>query len=174
MVKKSANIANKGNNITTTTASPIKAVKTPSLIENKAINPMNIKKKTKSLTPFARLVYACTKKIPKGQVSTYKLIAKAIGHPGAYRAVGSSLCQNPFAPDVPCHRVVSSDATMGGFCGKTGMDSPEIQRKISMLEKEGVTIQKGKVLKQHIWESKTTIIFKKDEITDEALGMVLQ
>jgi methylated-DNA-[protein]-cysteine S-methyltransferase len=101
---------------------------------------------TLRLSPFARLVYAYTKRIPRGCVSTYAQIAAAIGRPRAYRAVGMSLSLNPFAPHVPCHRVVASGGSMGGFMGKKGLGCAEIDRKIAMLRAEGISILKGRVV----------------------------
>ena len=86
---------------------------------------------------IADKVYGILKNVPEGKVTTYKDLAHAIGT-NAYRAVGQALKNNPYAPDVPCHRVVASDGTIGGFNGsKSGHD---ISRKIAMLEKEGVDI----------------------------------
>jgi methylated-DNA-[protein]-cysteine S-methyltransferase len=91
------------------------------------------------LTPFMRSVYVYTKLIPAGCVSTYKGIATAINHPTASRAVGTALRRNPFAPIVPCHRVISSDLTLGGFMGsKPHSADCNIDKKISMLRSEGV------------------------------------
>jgi methylated-DNA-[protein]-cysteine S-methyltransferase len=89
-------------------------------------------------TEFERAVLVATFKIPKGKVSTYKGIAKKIGRPRAYRAVGNALHKNPLAPIVPCHRVVRSDSGFGGE--KKGAES---RRKL--LEKEGVPIENGRV-----------------------------
>ena len=75
-----------------------------------------------------------------GRVSTYKLIAASIGHPKAVRAVGTALSLNPFAPHVPCHRVIASDGRMGGFNGRTGQMDSEVQRKVDMLRAEGVMV----------------------------------
>jgi len=86
-------------------------------------------------TKFQDKVYNLCKKVPKGKVTTYKEIARAIGTK-AYRAVGTALNKNPFAPKVPCHRVVNSDGSIGGFA--SGVD-----KKIRLLRKEGVEI-KGK------------------------------
>ena len=73
-----------------------------------------------------------------GRVSTYKLIAASIGHPRAFRAVGTALSVNPFAPHVPCHRVIASDGGLGGFNGRKGLSDSEVQRKAAMLRAEGV------------------------------------
>lgn len=67
-------------------------------------------------TEFERTVYAATRAIPFGKVATYGQIAKAIGKPGAARAVGRALGRNPISIVIPCHRVVASDG-LGGFTG---------------------------------------------------------
>lgn len=91
---------------------------------------------------FADKVYSLCKKVPKGRVTTYKEIANAIGT-GAYRAVGQALRNNPYAPVVPCHRVVYSDGSIGGFDGQ--VEGPNIRRKIRLLEKEGIKVARGKI-----------------------------
>jgi methylated-DNA-[protein]-cysteine S-methyltransferase len=91
---------------------------------------------------FAEKVYSALRKVPKGRVTTYKELANAIGTK-AYRAVGQAMRNNPYAPTVPCHRVVASDGTIGGFRGeKTGK---EIQEKIAMLKKEGILFEKNRI-----------------------------
>lgn len=91
-----------------------------------------------AVTPFAKQVYEFCKKIPQGKVSTYGEIAKVIGKPKSSRAVGSALRKNPFAPHVPCHRVVASSREMGGFHGSTDLIGSELTRKRKMLIDEGV------------------------------------
>ncbi len=84
---------------------------------------------------FSERAYTLLRKVPKGKVTTYKALAEALGTK-AYRAVGQAMRCNPYAPHVPCHRVVSSDGSIGGFSGKkTGK---AIQNKIEMLKKEGI------------------------------------
>lgn len=95
------------------------------------LNPMN----PPSVTPFQQRVYDATRRIPRGKVTTYADLARAIGCRSA-RAVGQALRRNPFAPEVPCHRVVASDFHLGGFNGRT--DGAELDRKKRMLESEGV------------------------------------
>ncbi|MFH1211229.1 MAG: MGMT family protein [archaeon] len=87
---------------------------------------------------FADKVYATTKQIPKGKVSTYGEIAKAMNMK-AYRAVGQALHVNPYAPTVPCHRVVSSDGSLGGFASGTA-------KKIKILKTEGIEVKNNKVV----------------------------
>ncbi|MDQ1284315.1 MAG: methylated-DNA-[protein]-cysteine S-methyltransferase [Patescibacteria group bacterium] len=105
------------------------------------------------ITLFQKLVYAATKKIPRGKVSTYRDIARAIGRSKSARAVGNALNKNPFAlasirrgvlssrsgPVVPCHRVVKSTGEIGGFASGCG-------DKIKLLRKEGVLVEKGRVV----------------------------
>lgn len=83
------------------------------------------------LTDFQKAVYRVVADIPRGKTLTYRQVALAIGRPGAVRAVGSALNRNPFAPRVPCHRVVKSDGSLGGFA-----HGP--QAKQALLKKEGV------------------------------------
>lgn len=66
------------------------------------------------MTPFSKAVYEILRKIPKGKTRTYKQVAAAAGRPGAYRAVGNILNKN-FDPTIPCHRVIRSDGTTGGY-----------------------------------------------------------
>jgi len=92
---------------------------------------------------IAEKVYNLCKQIPEGKVSSYKEIAKALDSK-AYRAVGTALKNNPYAPIVPCHRVVSNNGTLGGFKGKTS--GKEIKEKIKLLEKEGIKIKNNKII----------------------------
>lgn len=70
--------------------------------------------KTRKISPFEKKVYAAVKRIPAGEVRTYGWVAERIGRPRAARAVGNALNRNPFAPAVPCHRVVAKNG-LGGF-----------------------------------------------------------
>ena len=87
---------------------------------------------------FNERVWEKCKRIPKGKVSTYGEIAKAIGSKNSSRAVGNALNKNPFAPIVPCHRVIQSNGSIGGFA--TGSN-----KKIKMLKNEGIEIKNGKI-----------------------------
>ncbi|MBI5278070.1 MAG: methylated-DNA--[protein]-cysteine S-methyltransferase [Burkholderiales bacterium] len=69
---------------------------------------------------FNRRVYEAARAIPPGQVMTYGEVAQAIGEPGAARAVGQALGHNPFAPVVPCHRVLAAGGRPGGFSADGG------------------------------------------------------
>lgn len=90
-------------------------------------------------TDFEEAVYAATRLVPAGKVTTYGRIAERISR-GTARAVGSALARNPYAPEVPCHRVVRADGSLGGFSGFTS--GPQLTRKRSMLEAEGVPFRK--------------------------------
>ncbi len=96
----------------------------------------------KKVTPFQKKVFDATSKIPKGKISTYKLIANFIKCRSA-QAVGQALKRNPFAPVVPCHRVISSNLTIGGFGGETS--GKKIREKVELLKSEGVKFKNGKI-----------------------------
>jgi O-6-methylguanine DNA methyltransferase len=81
------------------------------------------------LTKFQRSVYKVVRRIPKGEVRTYGWVAEQIGSPKAARAVGNALNKNPFAPVVPCHRVVAKNG-LGGF-------SRGLKAKLELLRSEG-------------------------------------
>jgi methylated-DNA-[protein]-cysteine S-methyltransferase len=80
---------------------------------------------------FYRKVWAACAEIPKGETRTYGWIAKKIGHPKAARAVGRALGANPFAPVIPCHRVIGANGRLTGYSGPGG-----IRQKQCLLEKE--------------------------------------
>ncbi|HEV7701955.1 MAG TPA: MGMT family protein [Candidatus Paceibacterota bacterium] len=86
-------------------------------------------------TGFQKKVWNGLLKIPKGKVITYKELAKSIGKPKAVRAVANAVGANPCAPMIPCHRVVRSDGTLGGYSGKGG-----VKTKKALLLKEGVRV----------------------------------
>jgi O-6-methylguanine DNA methyltransferase len=89
-------------------------------------------------TAFERAVLLMTFQIPEGKISTYQRIAQKIGRPRAYRAVGNALHRNPFAPIIPCHRVIRSD-------GKFGGNENEADLRMHRLKQEGIHINKGRV-----------------------------
>lgn len=97
---------------------------------------------------FSGKVYEFCSRVPKGKVTTYGKIAMAIGKPGSSRAVGQALKRNPYAPKVPCHRVVKSDGSLGGY---GGAGRKKTEKKMKMLEKEGVKIVKGKIKKNYFY-----------------------
>jgi len=96
------------------------------------------------MTSFNDRCYDILKKVPKGRVTTYKAIAEALGTK-AYRAVGNAMKNNPKVVTVPCHRVVNSDGSVGGYVHGT-------EKKIEILKSEGIEITNGKIvnLKRHL------------------------
>lgn len=86
-----------------------------------------------SITPFQRRVYLALLEVPRGTTISYGELARRIGCRSA-QAVGQALKRNPFAPDVPCHRVVASDGSIGGFHGQRSGEM--IDKKLRLLEEE--------------------------------------
>lgn len=74
-----------------------------------------------NLTPFQKKVLSATLEIPEGEVRTYAEIAGFCGNSRSARAVGRALAKNPYAPEVPCHRVVASGGGIGGYSGPGGL-----------------------------------------------------
>ena len=88
---------------------------------------------------FDEKVWMLMKKIPCGRVTTYGLIARKLNSQ-AYRAVGQACKRNPYAPKVPCHRVVESSGKVGNYSGSGG-----IKRKIQLLKREGIKIKNKRI-----------------------------
>ena len=86
-------------------------------------------------TKFQQKVWAYLRKIPYGSVKTYSQVAKGIGKPLASRAVANAIGKNPYAPKVPCHRVIRSDGSLGGYSGKGGRKTKKF-----LLKKEGIRL----------------------------------
>ena len=84
-------------------------------------------------TQFQKDVWEAIDRIPLGETRTYKELALSIGRPKAYRAVANACGKNPNPVSTPCHRVISSDGTIGGYSGEGG-----INRKKALLKKEGI------------------------------------
>jgi len=91
-------------------------------------------------TDFQIKVWKEIKKIPKGKVKTYKELAKAIAKPNASRAVANACGKNPYPVIIPCHRVIRSDGTIGGYSGKGGSEM-----KIKLLKNEGIFLSNEKI-----------------------------
>ena len=85
---------------------------------------------------FQLKVWNYLKKIPKGHVKTYKEVAIAIKSPKSARAVANACGKNPYPPIIPCHRVIRSDGSLGGYSGKGG-----IPKKRQLLKSEKVFIK---------------------------------
>ena len=86
-------------------------------------------------TEFELKVWDYLRKIPYGTVKTYSQVAKGIGKPLAVRAVANAIGKNPYAPKIPCHRVIRSDGSLGGYSGKGG-----VKTKRFLLKKEGIRL----------------------------------
>ncbi|MDR1400934.1 MAG: MGMT family protein [Endomicrobium sp.] len=82
---------------------------------------------------YVKVWKACFE-IPAGETLTYSQIARKIGIPKSARAVGMALSRNPFAPVIPCHRVIRSDGKIGGYSGVGG-----VRKKMKMLKREKET-----------------------------------
>lgn len=92
----------------------------------------------RSITEFQRKVYLALLDVPRGTTISYKELGRKIGCRSP-QAIGQALKRNPFAPDVPCHRVISSNGTIGGFHGQR--EGSMIEKKRHLLEMEGVSSQ---------------------------------
>ena len=92
----------------------------------------------RKVTAFEQRVYDLCSKIPKGKTRTYADIARILD--SSPRAVGQALRRNPYAPKVPCHRVIHSDGRIGGYNGVR-----DSEKKIRMLKDEGIKILDGKL-----------------------------
>ncbi len=88
---------------------------------------------------FEHRVLDAVSLIPRGRVTTYKLLAQFIGC-GSSRAVGQALKRNPFMGEIPCHRVISHSLHIGGYSGES--EGPALRRKLALLAAEGVTFTK--------------------------------
>ena len=84
---------------------------------------------------FQLKVWKYLKTIPKGKVKTYKQVAISIKRPNSARAVANACAKNPYAPKIPCHRVIRSDGALGGYSGKGG-----VKQKLKLLRSEKVAI----------------------------------
>lgn len=91
----------------------------------------NIVLDLEAVPPFHQRVYAVARAIPPGETITYGELARQLGEPGAARAVGQALGANPFAPVVPCHRILAADGRSGGFSASGGVST-----KLRLLEIE--------------------------------------
>ena len=86
-------------------------------------------------TKFQFKVWKYLKTIPKGQIKTYKQVAIGIKSPKSARAVANACAKNPYAPKIPCHRVIRSDGALGGYSGRGG-----IRQKLRLLRSEKAAI----------------------------------
>ena len=97
------------------------------------------------MSPFYESCYKVLRKVPRWKVTTYREIARALNSK-AYRAVGTAMNKNPYAPQVPCHRVINADGNLGGFASG-------LKNKIKLLKSEGVEIINNKIdLKKYFFK----------------------
>ncbi|MBX7143268.1 MAG: MGMT family protein [Oligoflexia bacterium] len=104
-----------------------------SKFEKRSLSPKNVVAGT-----FAERCYNLLRTVPRGMITTYAELAHALGT-RAYRAVGSAMNKNPYAPKVPCHRVVNSDGRLGGYAHGA-------KAKEKILKSEGIQVRGGKIV----------------------------
>ena len=105
-----------------------------------------MKRAKRAVTHFEQQVYDAVSRVPAGRVTTYSSLAQAI-HCQSPQAVGQALKRNPFAPEVPCHRVIRADLCLGGYVGETRGEQIEV--KLELLRTEGVEFDsEGQLLTQ--------------------------
>lgn len=97
----------------------------------------NLPLELEGFSDFQKSVYEITRLIPYGEVKTYSEVARQIGNPGAFRAVGTALARNPVPLFIPCHRVIRSDGRVGGFSSPSGTIM-----KTWLLQLEGIIFKK--------------------------------
>lgn len=103
----------------------------------------------RELTAFEKRVYEAACLIPRGKVTTYAIIGKIIGCRSP-RAIGQALRRNPNMPEVPCHRVISSDLSLGGYGGEREGHFLETKRRL--LKSEGITFIDDRLADiNHLW-----------------------
>ncbi len=102
------------------------------LLRGEADDTPSIVLDTNAVPPFERSVFEACRRIAAGSTLTYGELARQIGAPGAARAVGRALGRNPYAPVVPCHRVLAAGGRPGGFSAHGGLAT-----KLRLLEIEG-------------------------------------
>ncbi|CAK1355572.1 Methylated-DNA--protein-cysteine methyltransferase [Cercospora beticola] len=109
------------------------------------------------VTDYQQRVYALLRQIPSGRVSTYAALSKVLS--SSPRAVGGALRRNPFAAEVPCHRVISANGYIGGFLGEWHEAPSGINqtKKLELLKQEGVLFtEKGMLVEQsRFWDDFT-------------------
>jgi methylated-DNA-[protein]-cysteine S-methyltransferase len=107
------------------------------------MTPQLVRIASSSRTPFEKRVWTALCQVPRGHFTTYGQLAAHLG--SSPRAVGNALRRNPFAPEVPCHRVVATGGTLGGFKGKWPRNGEGItlDEKRMLLRKEGVKFDAG-------------------------------
>lgn len=90
---------------------------------------------------FTERCYELLKKVPKGKVTTYKSLARAL-NTKAYRAVGEAMKKNKHPNTIPCYKVINSNGSLGGYMGS---DPKNLKKKIQLLRAEGIEIKNNKI-----------------------------
>ena len=108
------------------------------ILNGKALTLNRIKLSFDGYTDFQKKVLKTARSIPKGCTISYKELAQMSGYPKAVRAVANVMRHNPFPLVIPCHRVIRSDGSIGGFAGKASGSNIRLKRKL--LKREGVTL----------------------------------
>lgn len=94
-----------------------------------------------AISEFQRRVYLALLEVPKGETISYAQLGKRVGCRSP-QAIGQALRRNPFAPLVPCHRVIRASGAPGGYFGKE--DSESMRKKTDLLSREGVSVSETK------------------------------
>ena len=106
--------------------------------------------RSSSITPYRKRLYTVLLSVPPGRYTTYAAMSDYLQ--SSARAVGSGMRNNPFAPDVPCHRVLAADGSIGGFQGDWGKEGKYANKKLELLRSEGVRFDgRGRVVGQ-VWK----------------------
>ena len=126
----------------TTTSLP-RPPATPATCDTAGTSPADVRRdilagRISDAMSFTQRVWAVTARIDRGRVATYAQIARLLDSPRAARAVGNAQRTNPYAPDVPCHRVVASDGHLHGY-------AHGLARKRQLLQAEGVSVTSDRV-----------------------------
>ena len=111
------------------------------LMDGEDVDLSRVELDMRDVPEFHRRVYEVALQIPRGQTMTYGEIANRLDEPGAARAVGQALGANPFAPVVPCHRVLAAGAKLGGFSAQGGLGT-----KLRILAIEGARVTQAQTL----------------------------
>ncbi len=103
-------------------------------------------------TAFEEKVYEALSSVPRGRVTSYALLARQVGC-GSAQAIGQAMKRNPRAPEVPCHRVLRADGTLGGYSGQ--VEGEQLEKKRALLESEGVRFEDGRLVGK-FWDFSTS------------------
>lgn len=132
---------------TEATSQPTSSKAAIATLDTEDMGPQLARIASSSRTPFEKRVWTALCQVPKGQVTTYAFLAAHLK--SSPRAVGNALRRNPFAPEVPCHRVVATGGALGGFKGRWPRNGEGItlDEKRMLLRREGIKIDStGRVL----------------------------